>query len=81
MAGIGDPADDFALIINQYGESFLRRMNHTYSEIREHIARARFRAGTLELQWVLRGIQKGENDMFVVHIGRSRDMLPVDVEW
>ena len=81
MAGIGDPADDFALIINQYGESFLRRMNQTYTEIREHIARARFRAGTLELQWVLRGIQRGENDMFVVHIGRSRDMLPVDVEW
>ena len=54
-AGIGNPADDFSLIINQYGESFLRRMNRTYSEIRKHIGRARFWAGTLELQWVLQG--------------------------
>jgi aminoglycoside 2''-phosphotransferase len=80
-AGIGDPAVDFAAIINQYGETFLRRMNLTYSEIREHIGRARFRAGAVELQWVLRGIQRGENDMFVVHLGRARDMLPVDAGW
>jgi aminoglycoside 2''-phosphotransferase len=80
-AGIGDPADDFALIINQYGESFLRRMNLTYTEIHEHIGRARFRAGALELQWVLRGIQQDQKDMFVVHIGRARDMQPVDAAW
>ena len=80
-AGIGDPANDFSLIINQYGESFLRRMSRTYPEIREHIARARFGAGTLELEWVLGGIQRGENDMFVVHLGRARDMMPVDSAW
>jgi aminoglycoside 2''-phosphotransferase len=80
-AGIGDPAVDFAAIINQYGETFLRRMNRTYSEIREYIGRARFRTGASELAWVLRGIQQDENDMFVVHLGRARDMQPVDAAW
>ena len=64
-----------------FGETFLRRMNLTYTEIHEHIGRARFRAGALELQWVLRGIQRGENDMFVVHLGRARDMQPVNAAW
>jgi aminoglycoside 2''-phosphotransferase len=80
-AGIGDPAVDFAAIINQYGETFLRRMNLIYPEIREHIGRARFRAGASELAWVLRGIQQHEKDMFVVHLGRARDMQPVDAGW
>ena len=80
-AGIGDPATDFCTIINQYGESFLRRMLHIYPEIQDHIERARFYAGTLELEWILRGIQREEKDMFVVHIGRVRDMLPVGSGW
>ena len=48
-AGIGDPAQDFGILINQYGESFLRRMNHIYPEIVEYIDRARFYAGRIEL--------------------------------
>jgi len=64
-----------------FGETFLRRMNLTYTEIHEHIGRARFRAGALELAWVLRGIRQDEKDMFVVHLGRARDMQPVDAAW
>ncbi|MEM7028413.1 MAG: phosphotransferase, partial [Chloroflexota bacterium] len=56
-AGVGDPAADFCTIINQYGESFLRRMARTYPEIGAHIDRSRFWAGTLELQWLVRGIK------------------------
>lgn len=80
-AGIGDPAADFCTIINQYGESFLRRMSRTYPAIGEHIDRARFWAGTLELQWVLNGIKTRDQGMFVVHIGRIRDMMPVGSAW
>ena len=80
-AGIGDPADDFACLINQYGESFLRRMSRVYRDIGEHIRRARFRAGTLELQWILGGLKRDDPGMFVVHIGRARDMRPIDSEW
>ena len=76
-AGVGDPAADFCTLINQYGESFLRRMSRTYPEIREHIDRARFRAGTLELQWLLRGLRDDMKDMLVVHIGRVRDVQPI----
>lgn len=80
-AGIGDPAQDFGLLINQYGESFLRRMSRTYPEISEQIDRARFYAGKLELEWILRGIRDEANDMFVVHLGRARDVMPVGSEW
>lgn len=80
-AGIGDPAVDFCAIINQYGESFLRRMSRRYPEIAEHIERARFWAGTMELQWVLRGLQNEDKGMLVVHIGRMRDLLPVGSGW
>ncbi|MEM7799017.1 MAG: phosphotransferase [Chloroflexota bacterium] len=80
-AGIGDSAVDFAVMINQYGESFLRRMQRYYPEIKAHITRSRFRAGTLELQWVLSGLKNNANDMFVVHIGRARDVRPVDSGW
>ncbi len=80
-AGIGDPAADFGCIINQYGESFLRRMSGAYPEISDHIQRARFWAGTLELQWILGGIKRNDPSMFVVHIGRARNMRPIDAAW
>ena len=80
-AGIGDPAQDFGLLINQYGESFLWRMNRIYPELREHIDRARFYAAKLELEWVLRGIQDEAKDMFVVHLGRARDVMPIGSDW
>lgn len=80
-AGVGDPAADFCTIINQYGESFLRRMSRTYPEIGQHIDRARFWAGTMELQWLLRGLQRNDKTMLVVHIGRMRDLLPVGSGW
>lgn len=76
-AGVGDPAQDFGLLVNQYGESFLRRMSRTYPEIRKHVDRARFYAGKVELEWVLRGIQDEAKDMFVVHLGRARDAMPI----
>ena len=80
-AGVGDPAVDFATTINQYGESFLRRMSTVYPEVGDHIRRARFRAGTLELQWLLQGILHKDNGMMVVHIGRARDAQPIDSSW
>ena len=80
-AGIGDPAQDFGLLINQYGESFLRRMSRIYPEISEQIDRARFYAGKLELEWILRGIREEAKDMFVVHLGRARDVMSVGSSW
>lgn len=82
-AGIGDPSGDFATIIYFYGETFLRRMAKFYPEIRGVINRARFWAGTLELQWALSGV-RGRNagwSWFTVHLGSARDVMPVGLEW
>ncbi|HZS05259.1 MAG TPA: phosphotransferase [Blastocatellia bacterium] len=80
-AGIGDPASDFVCIIYHYGESFLRRMGNHYSGIGALIDRARFWAGTLELQWALRGIRTQNAEWFTVHIGSARDVLPIGSGW
>ncbi|OGF53843.1 MAG: hypothetical protein A2Z21_10360 [Candidatus Fraserbacteria bacterium RBG_16_55_9] len=76
-SGLGDPADDFAAIIHALGESFLLRMSKFYPEIRTALDRARFWAGTLELQWALHGIRSNDVSWFVCHIGRARDVMPI----
>jgi aminoglycoside 2''-phosphotransferase len=78
-AGVGDPADDFANIIHGVGETFLRRMAKYYPAIHGAIDRARFQAGTLEIQWALAGLRSGDMSWLVSHIGRARDMLPIGV--
>jgi aminoglycoside 2''-phosphotransferase len=75
-AGLGDTAADFACIIYNYGESFLRRMAAVYPAIKEGQERARFWAGTLELQWLLRGLRSKDPSWFTVHIAGARDVLP-----
>ena len=72
-AGVGDPACDFACIIYNYGESFLRMMEKYNAEIGDSIDRARFWSGTLELQWALIGIRKNNPMWHTVHIGAAKD--------
>jgi aminoglycoside 2''-phosphotransferase len=76
-AGIGDPASDFALIINSYGENFLRRMAKYYPQIHDALDRARFYAGRLELEWALNGIRTGDLSWSVCHLGWARDVMPI----
>ena len=76
-AGLGDPAVDFGCLINNYGESFLSRMVRHYPAINQHLTRARFRAGAVELWWVLNGLRSEDRSWFAVHIGRARDVQPV----
>jgi aminoglycoside 2''-phosphotransferase len=73
-AGLGDPAIDFGVVINGYGESFVNRFYKTYPEAEGYLKRARFYAGAIELRWVLQGIERGETTWFAVHIGSARDM-------
>ena len=81
-AGVGDPAADFACLLDQFGETFVRLMEPSYPNLAQHIERARFWAGTLELQWVLAGLRyPDEPDWFMVHLGRARDVLPVGSGW
>jgi aminoglycoside 2''-phosphotransferase len=82
-AGLGDRAADFACIIYFYGESFLRRMAKFYPAIEEDVDRARFWAGTLELQWALSVVRAREANWawFTAHLGGARDVLPIGVKW
>ncbi len=73
-AGLGDPAIDIGVIINQYGESFLDKFYEIYPELREHLKRARFYAGAIEMRWILTGIESGDNSWFAVHVGTAKDM-------
>jgi aminoglycoside 2''-phosphotransferase len=80
-AGLGDRADDFANIIHGLGERFLKRMSRYDPAISGAIDRARFQAGTLEIQWALGGLRSGDLSWMVCHIGRARDMLPIGAHW
>jgi aminoglycoside 2''-phosphotransferase len=80
-AGLGDPAVDFACIIGEFGEQVLRRMSAYDPAIVAALDRARFLAGTLELQWALTGLRSRDASWFVCHIGRARDVLPIGQRW
>jgi aminoglycoside 2''-phosphotransferase len=77
-AGLGDPAGDFAVVMSMYGEGFLHRMTRSYPAIANALDRARFWAGTHELQWALLGIRSQDQSWFVAHIGRAR---PIGTPW
>ena len=79
-ACVGDPAADLACMLYYYGESFVQRMNKYYPELREAIDRARFWAGTFELQCALGGIRTNNLSWFMTHLGGMKDMNPLTVK-
>jgi aminoglycoside 2''-phosphotransferase len=76
-AGPGDPAVDIGLLLNTYGESVVRRMAETYPMSAALLDRARFFAGSLELEWALAGIRENDASMLLVHLGRARDIQSI----
>lgn len=76
-AGLGDPACDFACLLNQYGEPFVNQIGRTYGNTASLMERAKFWAGTLWLQWALGGLRNPDDpSWFFVHIGRANGTLP-----
>jgi aminoglycoside 2''-phosphotransferase len=80
-AGSGDRALDFSMIINNYGESFLRRMSRYAPLPQDVLERARFFAGYIELEWALNGLRTQDPAWLLVHLGRARDSLPSGMPW
>ena len=76
-AGLGDPACDIAVLLSNYGESIVQRMQSDYSASKDLLNRARFWAGTFELQWANHGIKYNNNEMLLAHIGLAKDVQPV----
>jgi aminoglycoside 2''-phosphotransferase len=73
-AGLGDPAADFSVIIYHYGESFMSRFYKIYPEAEAYLRRARFYAGSIEMWWLLNGIERNDPTWFAVHIGAAKDV-------
>ncbi|HAX76055.1 MAG TPA: hypothetical protein DCY88_09525 [Cyanobacteria bacterium UBA11372] len=81
-AGMGNPAIDFASLLDNYGESLMKRMDRYYPGLERLIDQARFRAGTVWLQWALMGVQQQDTELLLAHIGSSaRDIQPLGVPW
>jgi aminoglycoside 2''-phosphotransferase len=80
-AGIGDPAADFSCMIYNYGEAFLAKMMKYYPEIESAVDRARFWAGTLQLQWALTGARTKNYWWNLVHLGGARDVKPIGADF
>lgn len=74
VAGRGDPALDIGNLITCYGESFVAQMQDTYPGLATYLPRARFYAQSIELQWVLLGLETGEPFWFTAHLGGARDV-------
>ncbi|MFH1688009.1 MAG: phosphotransferase [bacterium] len=74
VAGVGDPASDFGTLINTYGESLVNKMKGSYPDLEKYMPRARFYAQSIELHWVLLGVEWGENCWFIAHLGCARDV-------
>jgi aminoglycoside 2''-phosphotransferase len=74
IAGLGDPATDLGSLINYYGESLVKRLAGTYPNLDGLIERARFYAQAIELQWILLGVESGEDYWFTAHLGGARDI-------
>lgn len=74
VAGVGDAASDIGSLITTYGESFVSKMAVGYPGMEKFMRRARFYAQSIELQWVLLGLESGENFWFTAHIGNARDV-------
>ncbi len=79
-AGVGDPAADLACMLYYYGKSFVQRMNKYYPDLYEAIERARFWAGTFDLQCALAGIRTKNLSWFMTHLGGMKDMNPLTVK-
>ncbi len=74
MAGAGDPANDLAILLQILGESALESFAPAYPLAEPVLRRARRYAQTIELEWVLNGLESGETFWFTAHLGNARDL-------
>ncbi|HYI23783.1 MAG TPA: phosphotransferase [Thermomicrobiales bacterium] len=76
-AGLGDPADDIGALLAHLGSDLVGHMRPVLPIDAATWARARFRAGCLELEWALIGIRENDLSMLVAHLGGARDYQPL----
>jgi aminoglycoside 2''-phosphotransferase len=80
VAGLGDPATDFSLLLYNYGENLVQEMAHVYPLNDDLMRRSRFRARALELEWALSGLRIDDKSLLVAHIGSARGFADPGVD-
>ncbi len=81
IAGLSDPAHDYSVIINCFGEGFLRRMGRIDAGIEGLLERARFLSGISEASWILHWVRTGDPFWLTPGLGTARDLLPFGCKW
>lgn len=74
VSGLGDPASDLGALLQYYGPEFVSQMAEMYPGIDRYLPRASFYAQAIEIQWVLLGLDRGENFWFTAHLGGWRGL-------
>lgn len=82
-AGIGDPAYDVSVILDNIGETFVKRIGRFYSGMEDFIDRARFYSSVNSLRW-----EKEVADMITTRDFsnfrfpmKERDIMPIGSRW
>ncbi len=82
-SGIGDPAYDVSSILDNIGESFVKRIARFYSGIEDFIDRARFYSSVNSLRWELEvadRITTRDFSQFQFPL-KERDIMPIGSRW
>jgi aminoglycoside 2''-phosphotransferase len=74
VAGLGDPANDIGLLLQIYGEAFVRQMEAAYPGLAAWMRRARFYAQAIEMQWAALAVETQEPTWFLAHLGGAREI-------
>ena len=74
VSGLGDPASDLGALLGYYGPDFIHLLGGEYPQMEKLLPRARFYAQAIEVQWVLLGLERGENFWFTAHLGGWRGL-------
>ena len=83
LSGLGDPAYDVGILLDNYGETFVKRMSRYYKSIISYLDRARFYAFVNNLLWA-----ESVSDMLVTRDftnfripAKDRDIMPIGTRW
>ncbi|WP_160689214.1 aminoglycoside phosphotransferase family protein [Clostridium sp. C2-6-12] len=80
VSGLGDPAHDVGVILDNFGEKFVKRMGSVYPDIPNFIDRSRYYARVSALWWSLRGVETNDISWNLFHHNTARDIMPYGVE-
>ncbi|QWU15320.1 aminoglycoside 2''-phosphotransferase [Paenibacillus sophorae] len=76
VSGYGDPAHNVSVILDTFGEGFIKKMSKYYDEIESFIDRSRFYANVSSLRWALIGFESNDISWNLNHFFTAKDIGP-----